>query len=153
MDDSKFHSSVNESDAESDREVETDEECYLKHSKTNHPVLKCKTLLWIPRHKLLITRMIKSFLCSDTNRVDQTKSLKATVTQSARDYSSRIYDINAEIAIVFLLGTIIQCYCFQESTDISDLILDNEKIKSCVTDPELFSTGMCNQEVRSALLE
>ena len=40
----------------------------------------------------------------------------------------------------------IECYCCQESTHISELILDTEKV-SCVTDCELFSAGISNRKM------
>ncbi|XP_063675830.1 uncharacterized protein LOC134812367 [Bolinopsis microptera] len=39
-----------------------------------------------------------------------------------------------------------RCYCCQESTHISEIILDIEKV-SCVTDCELFSAGISNRKM------
>lgn len=45
-----------------------------------------------------------------------------------------------------LLGTEIECYCCQESSHISNLILDKERL-TCVTECELFTNTIGNQKV------
>ena len=144
MDDSKFHSSVNESDAESDREIETDEECFFETFLDESSDLKVQDITLDPKiqvsdHEDDQELSMQGYKSCDTD--EESEGNHNAVSNRLVDQDSWCKCGNCGV-----LGTEIECYCCQESTHISDLILDNEKIK-CVTDCELFSTGICNQKV------